>query len=211
MVRVLRSRNGMAWSRDRLGRMLGRRDLRPAEGPMVELDAQLVALLAVIATSLAGVLTIVVVILALRVRVLRRAQRRAFAGAERDLLEVVAEQREHLIAVGADVSELQVRADGLRDLLRGTVSRVAVLRYDAFEDMGGALSFSAALLDEGGNGMVVSAINGRSETRSYAKNVVAGHSDHDLSAEEVEAIDAAMAGRPTTAPKPGGRRRRRAS
>jgi hypothetical protein len=177
----------------------------------VELDAQVVALLAVIATSLAGVLAIVVLILALRVRVLRRAQRRAFAGAERDLLEVVAEQRAHLGNVDRDVRQLETRADELRALLSGTVSRVAVVRYDAFEDMGGALSFSAALLDEGGNGMVVSAINGRSETRSYAKSVAGGTSDQNLSAEEVEVIDAAMSGRPASAPTPGGRRRRRAS
>ncbi len=177
----------------------------------MELDPQLVALLAVIATSLAGVLAIVVIILAMRVRVLRRAQRRAFAGAERDLLEVVAEQREHLAGVDGDVRQLQARADELRALLSGAVSRVAVVRYDAFEDMGGALSFSAALLDEGGNGMVVSAINGRSETRSYAKSVVAGTSDQNLSTEEVEVVDAAMSGRPASAPTPGGRRRRRAS
>jgi hypothetical protein len=177
----------------------------------VELDAQLVALLAVIATSLAGVLAIVVVFLALRVRVLRRAQRRAFAGAERDLLEVVGEQREQLTAIDRDVRHLDARTEELRDLLRGTVSRVSVVRYDAFEDMGGALSFSAALLDERGNGTVISAINGRSETRSYAKAVSGGQSDHSLSAEEAEAIDAAMSGRTASAPNPGGRRRRRAS
>lgn len=177
----------------------------------MELDAQLVALLAVIATSLAGVLAVVVVILALRIRVVRRAQRRAFAGAERDLLEVLAEQREQLSDIDRDVRHLDVRAEELRELLRGTVSKVAVVRYDAFEDMGGALSFSAALLDERGNGTVISAINGRSETRSYAKSVVGGHSDQNLSAEELEAIDAAMSGRPATAPSPGGRRRRRAS
>jgi hypothetical protein len=188
-----------------------RRGLRPLEGTTVELDAELVALLAVIATSLAGVLAIVVVVLTLRVRVLRRAQRRAFGGVERDLLEVVAEQRGLLTAIDRDVRLLDARAEELRELLRGSVSKVAVVRYDAFEDMGGALSFSAALLDERGNGTVISAINGRSETRAYAKSVIGGQSDQNLSAEEAEAIDAAMAGRPATAPTPGGRRRRRAS
>lgn len=177
----------------------------------MELDASLVALLAVIATALAGVLTIVVVLLALRLRVVRRAQRRAFGGADRDLLEVVGQQRDQLATVERDVRQLEARADELRALVGGAVSRVAVVRYDAFEDMGGALSFSAALLDERGDGMVVSAINGRSETRSYAKAVTGGQSDHNLSAEEVEAIDAAMQQRPATAPPPGGRRRRRAS
>ena len=49
---------------------------------------------------------------------------------------------------------------------------VAVVRYDAFADMGGRLSFSAALYDDSGDGFVLSSINGRSETRTYAKALV---------------------------------------
>ena len=68
---------------------------------------------------------------------------------------------------------------------------VAVVRYDAFGDMGGRLSFSAALYDDNGDGLVISSINGRSETRTYAKPLVGRRSEHTLSPEEQEAIDAA--------------------
>ena len=68
---------------------------------------------------------------------------------------------------------------------------VAVVRYDAFGDMGGMLSFSAALFDDNGDGLVISSINGRSETRTYAKSLVGGQSDHTLSPEEKQAIAAA--------------------
>ncbi len=68
---------------------------------------------------------------------------------------------------------------------------VAVVRYDAFGDMGGRLSFSAALLDDQGDGLVLSSINGRSETRTYAKALVGGASEHTLSPEEQDAITAA--------------------
>jgi hypothetical protein len=68
---------------------------------------------------------------------------------------------------------------------------VAVVRYDAFGDMGGRLSFSAALYDDNGDGLVISSINGRSETRTYAKPLVGLASDHSLSPEEREAIEAA--------------------
>jgi hypothetical protein len=54
--------------------------------------------------------------------------------------------------------------------------------------MGGRLSFSAALFDDEGNGLVISSINGRSETRTYAKGVKGGSSDHSLSPEEEQAI-----------------------
>lgn len=75
------------------------------------------------------------------------------------------------------------------------VRRVGLLRYDAFEDVGGRLSFSCALLDEHGNGVVLTSINGRQETRVYAKPVTAGTSTHNLSLEEEEAIRQAMSDR----------------
>jgi Protein of unknown function (DUF4446) len=72
------------------------------------------------------------------------------------------------------------------------VGTVGLTRYDAFPDAGGHLSYSAAFLDEAGDGVVLSTINGRSETRSYAKPVRGGSSDHHLSDEERAAITLAM-------------------
>ena len=79
--------------------------------------------------------------------------------------------------------------------IEGSVRKVALLRYDAFEDVGGRLSFSCALLDDHGNGVVLTSINGRQETRVYAKQVARGTSSHNLSLEEEEAIRRAMGGR----------------
>jgi len=76
----------------------------------------------------------------------------------------------------------------------GALRRVAVVRYDAFGDMGGRLSFSAALLDDAGDGLVLTSINGRTETRTYAKGIAAGRGEQKLSPEEQEAISAAMRG-----------------
>ena len=76
--------------------------------------------------------------------------------------------------------------------IEGSVRRVGLLRYDAFEDVGGRLSFSCALLDEQGNGVVLTSINGRQETRVYAKPVSGGGSSHNLSMEEEEAIRRAL-------------------
>ena len=76
--------------------------------------------------------------------------------------------------------------------IEGSVRRVGVLRYDAFEDVGGRLSFSCALLDDHGTGVVLTSINGRQETRVYAKPVTAGQSTYNLSREEEEAIKQAL-------------------
>ncbi|HXF70993.1 MAG TPA: DUF4446 family protein [Actinomycetota bacterium] len=78
------------------------------------------------------------------------------------------------------------------DLLQRTIRRVGLVRFDAFEDVGGRLSFSCALLDDLGDGVVVTSINGRQDTRVYAKPVLGGASSYNLSAEEEAAIRQAM-------------------
>jgi Protein of unknown function (DUF4446) len=82
----------------------------------------------------------------------------------------------------------------LAERMRGTVQHVGVVRFDAFEDMGGRLSFSAALLDDKGDGVVITSINGRQDTRCYAKQVRNGTSIHNLSEEEEQAIREALSG-----------------
>ena len=78
-------------------------------------------------------------------------------------------------------------------LIAGGVRHVALLRFDAFEDVGGRLSFSCAMLDDHGSGVVLTSINGRQETRVYAKPVIESASSYNLSSEEAEAIRQAMA------------------
>lgn len=94
----------------------------------------------------------------------------------------------HRPAGDSDVAAL--RAD-----IAGAMRHVAVVRYDAFGDMGGRLSFSAALVDDAGNGLVISAIHARGESRTYAKGLVAASSDTTLTPEEQQALAAARTGR----------------
>jgi hypothetical protein len=78
-------------------------------------------------------------------------------------------------------------------LIEGAVRHVGLVRYDAFEDVGGRLSFSCALLDDHGTGVVMTSISGRQDTRVYAKPVAEGQSPYNLSVEEEEAIRKALA------------------
>lgn len=82
----------------------------------------------------------------------------------------------------------------LRSDLEQALRHVAVVRYDAFGDMGGRLSFSAALVDDRGDGLVFSSIHARGESRTYAKGVVGGSSDATLTPEEQQALAAARTG-----------------
>ena len=82
---------------------------------------------------------------------------------------------------------------------RGTVDPralrdVAIVSYDALQEMSGQLSFSLALLNAVGDGVVVSSINGRAETRTYAKPVRAGKGVQELSPEEAQAVHSARLG-----------------
>ncbi|GGU94292.1 hypothetical protein GCM10010182_07890 [Actinomadura cremea] len=90
--------------------------------------------------------------------------------------------RRQLQVAGGTVDEC-----ALRDL--------AIVHYDALKEMTGRRSFSLALLNAVGDGVVISSINGRTETRTYAKAVQAGHPVERLSPEENQALRAARLGK----------------
>ena len=90
------------------------------------------------------------------------------------------------------IRQLAAAERKLENLAETSIRNVGVVRFDAFEDMGGRLSFSAALLDGQGDGVVITSINGRQESRSYAKPVARGESVHNLSDEEQQAIREAL-------------------
>jgi hypothetical protein len=91
-------------------------------------------------------------------------------------------------ALPTDVHGLRQEVAALRKEATDALRHLAVVRYDAFGDMGGHLSWSLALLDDGGHGVVLTSIHGRSEARTYAKNVTGWTSEQQLSPEEEEAI-----------------------
>jgi hypothetical protein len=94
-----------------------------------------------------------------------------------------------------DVAGLRAEVERLRGRSAGAMRHCAVVRYDAFGDMGGRLSWSLALADESGDGVVLSSIAGRSEARTYAKPLAGWASDQPLSPEEESAVAEAKAAR----------------
>src|SRR5262249_5853743 len=100
--------------------------------------------------------------------------------------------RRSVRALAADPAAGTAPDAALRARLRRGLGHVGLIRYEALADMGGRLSFSVALLDEDANGVVVSAINGRTESRCYGKLIENGAAEQELSPEEKEAIARAM-------------------
>lgn len=111
-------------------------------------------------------------------------------------VEVVARKAEEVEGLRDDVAHL---ADELRSTqreLQMAVRHVGVVRYDAFGDMGGRMSFSAALIDDHGNGFVLTSVHARSESRSYIKQLRGGMAEVTLSPEESAAVADAVASIP---------------
>jgi hypothetical protein len=123
-------------------------------------------------------------------------------GGKGSFVEAAARTQERVEGLRVEVASLSDGVDQVRTDLADAIRHVAVVRYDAFGDMGGRLSFSAALLDDAGDGLVFSSINGRSETRTYAKGVKAGASEAQLSPEEVQVVGWALRGNPPTVVAP---------
>ena len=134
------------------------------------LAPEVVEVVALAAAGVAVLALLAVLVLLVRLRSLRR-----------DLAARPAAGQAQAPAAGADRTGPGPGGD---DALR----HVAVVRYDAFEDAGGRQSFSAALLDGAGDGLVLTAIHGRAESRTYGKAVSGGTSAHTLSPEEQQAI-----------------------
>lgn len=91
-------------------------------------------------------------------------------------------------ALGQKVDALLERCDSLDERLQLSLRRIGLVRFNPFGDTGGDQSFAIALLDERDDGLVISSIFGRSESRLYAKPVKGGKSKYALSDEEEQAI-----------------------
>ena len=114
--------------------------------------------------------------------------RRLLEGGTGNLEEHLLRQAEGMDALAERLGGVEARHAELGSKLARCLQRLGVVRYNAFEDVGSDLSFAIALLDSGSNGVVISSLYGREESRVFAKPVVAGDSPYPLSEEEREAI-----------------------
>lgn len=77
--------------------------------------------------------------------------------------------------------------------LKKTYQKMGIVKYDAFNEMGGKLSFSLALLDKDNNGFIINAMHSREGCYTYVKEIVKGESYIVLADEEREALNEALA------------------
>jgi hypothetical protein len=116
-----------------------------------------------------------------------------------DIARVAATQNHRIERLTAEVAALRSHVADAEEDVRQSLRNVAVVRYDAFGDMGGRLSFSAAIVDDLGDGIVLSSIHARGESRTYAKGIVGGKSSITLTPEEQQALASANRDEPAAA------------
>lgn len=145
-------------------------------------------------TFMTAFLFLLVLYLLVAVSRLKGRYREMMTGEEtgRDFESMLLRHIEETHAVAAENRDLQIDNRRISELLDRAVTRVGVVRFRAFEDMGSDLSYAVALLDAHNDGVVLSSIFGREDSRSYVKPIEAGKSTYTLTNEEDDAIRQAM-------------------
>lgn len=166
------------------------------------MDSQL--LLAIGVTGVVvGLLALLVALLAIRsARQLRADYAALISGSD----VLTGEQRfaQALDQIGQQAAASQVagtRLAALESAVPGAMSRMGLIQFQAFDDVGGGQSSALALLDAAGSGVVITALHARVGTRIYVKRVIQGRGEGTLGEEESAAIAAAMAQPAYSAPK----------
>jgi hypothetical protein len=163
-------------------------------GPMIGL----------IGLCLSIALTGAVVWLVLRLRAATRKWSDLMKGMDGQSLEkLLLDHLRQTNAVTERIDHAHTRLDAAENKLESAKRFVGVVRYDAFEDVGGSQSFALAVYDDKGDGAVITSMVGRTDCRVYAKEIRKGKADRELSGEEQAAIEAAVKPREATAARSG--------
>jgi len=151
-------------------------------------------LIAVAGVAVAGVAVVVAVLAFRQLSGIRRAQEVLLGGnAKADVVEFAVSLQGRIEDLHGAVDEIAAALARVDRRIDDSLSRVALVRYDAYEDTGGHQSASVALLDSGRTGIVITAIQGRDYARIYVKQLERGRASIALSPEEQQAVERAMA------------------
>jgi Protein of unknown function (DUF4446) len=156
------------------------------------LSSSVAGLIAIAAAAVAVVGLAIALALHLRLRRVRAAQHTLLATGGSDLVDFAVSLQGRVDGLHRALDDVAAGLARLERRVDSTVSRLAVVRYDAYEQTGGHQSASVALLDGSRSGVVLSAIQGRDYARIYVKELDDGRAAVSLSPEEQEAVERAM-------------------
>jgi hypothetical protein len=161
----------------------------------VDLGSFSTSTLVVVALGVAVLALLVAVGGYLRLSGIQARYRLVWEGGEQDLVAVLSHQSGQIVHLHGELERIRLRVSRTAGEVEQSLRHVAVVRYDALGDMAGQLSFSAAIIDDHGDGLVISSIQEGGESRSSAKGVLGGISHITMTPEEQQALAAARAGK----------------
>jgi hypothetical protein len=155
-------------------------------------------IVALAAGGVAIVALLFAIVLAVKLRGMRRAQRAVMGEAgQRDLVSHSARLEQGFTDLRDWLEEsmesLERRMEGVETRVDGCVAHRALVRYDAYNELSGHQSSSIALLDAHRSGVIITSIVHRDQARLYVKQLQEGESEIPLSPEEQQAVDSALA------------------
>lgn len=142
-----------------------------------------------------AVLLVLVLVLFARLSSLRSLYEKMMRGEEsgQSIESMLIGHIEETRRVAEENKKLREENARIDELLQTAVTRVGVVRFSAFQDMGSDLSYAVALLDAHNNGVVFSSIFAREDSRTYVKPIEGGHSKYTMTKEEEQAVKDAIA------------------
>jgi hypothetical protein len=112
---------------------------------------------------------------------------------QKDLKELLEEYSKDVTLAHKNLEQLDARLSELEEQSLGHIQKYAVVRFNPFGEVGGDQSFATAVLDKDGNGLVISSLHGRDNTRVYGKPVEEGRAvGYEFSAEEAQVVKKAL-------------------
>ncbi len=156
------------------------------------MTASVAGWIAIAAGAVAVLALVIVLVLHMRLRRVRAAQLTLQGSGGGDLVDFAVSLQGRVDGLHRALDDLTATLGRLERRVDSTVSRLAVVRYDAYENTGGHQSASVALLDASRTGVVLTAIQGRDYARIYIKELDDGRAAVSLSPEEQQAVERAM-------------------
>ena len=124
---------------------------------------------------------------------MKNRYKKMMAGVEGGNLErLINGQADDINLIINEHKELRREFERIDEMLARAITRIAVVRFDAFKDVSNDLSYCVAMLDSNNNGIIISGIFGREDSRTYVKPIVEGESTYKLTQEEEQALKDAM-------------------
>lgn len=158
-------------------------------GPLSGSSIYIIAVMA----ALILILYVVTIVLMVKLSNMKKRYKIMMSGTNADNVEhMLLEHITKVEKVMQQNASINAENKRIQELLEGAIQRVGIVRFAAFEDVGGDLSYAVALLDRKNTGVILSSIFSRNSSTTYMKPIDKGHSSYKLSDEEQDALNKAM-------------------